>query len=274
MSFRSVSRQGFTLLEVLISFVILAFISLAIYQATNNTYDLHAQLLADSDFYSEIRLSFAIMDKDVAAIFSPHLMAPPKPTPTPNPDGSLPPPDPNEGNWFEGANRASDYWGVAIDKTGLRPSRFVGNENSFSFITASHIRIYRESRESFMAKVSYRLEDDDRAEEDGNDPKENYKMLVKTENQNAFDLEKKDEEDKLHKRYQLLHGIKSLKYRYYRKDKTQWVTSWDTDHSDTKNIYPDVIEVEFEVRGGPRLNHTGRFRFRPEMPLNGLSPSV
>ena len=56
---KGLSQKGFTLLEVLISIVIMAFISLGIYQATTESYKLREELVSDSDFYNEIRLTMA-----------------------------------------------------------------------------------------------------------------------------------------------------------------------------------------------------------------------
>src|SRR5215213_6023098 len=80
-------QAGFTLLEVLISISILVFISFGIYQATTNTFRLRDVLMNEGDFYNGIRMASSVVQRDVALIYSPALILPPKPR---LPDGTLP----------------------------------------------------------------------------------------------------------------------------------------------------------------------------------------
>ena len=101
-------------------------------------------------------------------------------------------------------------------------------------------------------------------------------MLVRTENTDAFDDDDRHAEKYAH-RYPLLHGIKKLRFRYWRKDKDnglgRWETSWDSDKEDFKGKYPDIVEVTLEVNGLDHLSYTGIYNFRPEAPLRGMDPS-
>jgi prepilin-type N-terminal cleavage/methylation domain-containing protein len=72
---RSNTTAGFTLIEVLISIVILTFISLGIYQSTTETFHLREILSNEGDFYNSIRLSMNIMQRDISMIYSPTLMS-------------------------------------------------------------------------------------------------------------------------------------------------------------------------------------------------------
>jgi len=158
--------------------------------------------------------------------------------------------------------KGTQFWGSVLDKTGIRPAVFVGESDEISFISMSHVRIYKESPESVFSKVTYKLEDGD----------DDTQVLLKIENSNTFDIEE-DEGDYLRK-YRLLYNISNLSFRYYQKSKDAWHDKWDSQSLDFKDQYPDVIEVQLELSKGERLSFQGLYRFRPEVPLNGFSPSI
>jgi prepilin-type N-terminal cleavage/methylation domain-containing protein len=260
--------SGFTLIEVIIVLVILTFISLGIYQMTTETYRLRDELQAEGEFYNSVRMSMDVMQRDVSAMFSPILMRP-----DPGPSGR-PSPSPQELQAIASSDqgKTSTYWLGATDKTGLRASRFVGTADKISFISAAHVRIYRDKPESDFAKVAYELVADP-------DYKElpDTRALLKTENPDAFDDDDR-RSDKHAAHYLLLHGIKKLKFDFWRKDKDnglgKWETSWDSDQEDYREKYPDIVRVTIEVNGPMGLTHTGVYEFRPEVPLRGLDPST
>ncbi len=262
-------QLGFTLIEVLISMTILAFISLGIYQATVQTFRLRDSLNNEGDFFNAIRLSMSILERDLALIYTPVSLVPRRPTP-----GATSAPaalnfNPN-GPSFQNPDlaRASEFWGAAIDATGLRPSRFQGTETKLLFVSATHQRIYRDSPESEIVKIKYDLRLNDQGEGD----LAGTQMLVKSASPNAFVEDERKDKSQID--YPLLRGIKSWKFRYYRREKDQWSSNWDSDKEETKNLYPDLIEVKLEVVGRSQLSFDGIYRFRPEVPLNGLAPTL
>lgn len=266
------NKEGFTLIELLISMVIVAFISLALFQATSNSFNIRETLSVESDFNNEIRLSMSILEKDISLIYTPSIMAPtpenknqnqntnqPQTNITAQPTTVLP------------EAVVTRFWGDYVDATGLRHTRFLGEESEMSFISASHIRVYKESRESVFSKIVYKLENDD-SEIDLSADNEKAFVLTKVEDVDVFNTK-----DELHddaKKYPLLFGVKSLKFRYYRKDKAEWSSSWDSDHRDSKNLFPDLIEVKIEVTGEKNQLFEGVFKFRTEVPLAGIYPST
>ncbi|MCM2324120.1 MAG: prepilin-type N-terminal cleavage/methylation domain-containing protein [Oligoflexia bacterium] len=275
MSSRSRNRSGFTLLEVLIALAILVFISLGIYQATVETYRLRDILSTEGDFYNQIRLSMEIMQKDLAAMYSPGLMAPaPSPSPgipAPGSGGFGVPaaPDAESQTLLSGElGQTSEFWLPATDKTGLRNSRFKGTETKMSFITLSHQRIYKDSPESDFSKVTYELLRDE------NNRDAETLVLVKTENAEAFNTDDQREKEKS-RSFFLLPGITKARFRYLRKNKEEWkeYSAWDNASEDFKNAYPDLIEVSLSVKGPSRLTFEGVFKLRPEVPLRGINPS-
>jgi general secretion pathway protein J len=253
---RPANTAGFTMLEVLIAIALLGMISLGIYQATAETYRLRDILLNEGDFYNGIRLSLSVMDRDISLLYSPYIMKPEEPVTAPSARPIT----------LSTAADATTFWGPATDDGGIKPSRFIGTDTKISFVSASHIRLYKDAPESEFALISYELV------QDRTSGLPDSMVLLKNESSNVFIEDERT--DKLKKTYPLLHGIKKWRYRYYRKDKDRWENSWDSDKEDFKNIYPDIIEVTVEVIGPSRLHFEGMYKFRPETPLNGLNPST
>jgi general secretion pathway protein J len=161
-----------------------------------------------------------------------------------------------------------NFWGPAIDKDGRRPSRFIGSENKLSFISVSHIRIYADSPESDFAKVTYEIRRDDK-----NEDNPGTFTLFRIESANAFS--KEESKDPFTSTNPLLHGIKKLEYAYYQQDSNTWKVfkSWDSDKEETKNLMPDIIELKMEVVGKKSQSFEAIYKFRPEIPFNGVDAS-
>ncbi len=256
------SKDGFTLLEMMITITILIFISIGIYQATTQTFKLRDILSKEGEFFNSIRMAMGIIERDVATMYSPMslimILTPPNTQPG-TPTQPTTPPDPKDlyVMGLEGLGTANEYWGAAKDRTGLRPSRFQGSANKMSFVAASNVRIYKNSPESELNKVSYELRTG---------------VLYKTYSPNVY--EEDDKRDKFSSTLPLLDGIKKLKFSFFKKDKERWETSWDTEKEDTKNIYPDTVKIELEVDGPLGLNFEGEFQLRRENPIHGVDPST
>lgn len=237
---------------------ILVFVAIGIAQSIWNTYRLRDQLTVEGDFYTSIRLTMAIMERDVTHLFSPQLLLP-------NPQERLSPEDILNLQTITRSDieRPSEYYGAIISKTGIRTARFQGTSNRISFISAAHRRIYKESPESIFAKVKYALEDDPKSIAGG------PKVLVKTQNSNPFDVED-DERDESIKRFPLLPGVEEIKFRFFHTEKGTWLEQWDSDRAETKNIFPGIIEVSFRVIGADQLKFTGQYHFKTEIPIDGI----
>ncbi len=258
----SKNERGFTLIEVLISLALLVVISMAIYQATTQTYRLRDSLIHEGDFYNGIRLAMGVIERDVTLLYSPVLMVP-TPTGTPTPVDAQ-----DMAALMGDLGRQTKFWGPAIDKTGIRPSRFVGESEKMSFISASHVRVYKGTAETEFLKVTYQLEPDALTTFDRNDPVAGARMLVRTSSTRSFSDD--DDRDEARKTHAILYGVLKLSFRYYRKTKDQWVNRWDSDSQDFKNEYPDIIEATLEAAGPTRLRLQGVYLFKPEVPLRGV----
>lgn len=285
---RNKHRQstGFTLLEVLITMAILAFISLGIFQTTTSSFRLREELNADGEFFTGIRLAMGIMNQDITQIYSPTVLQNPQPSPSPglpnaqNPQGSASSKGPNQIDESQIAaatagelSQSGEFWSAAIDKTGLRPSRFKATSSKMSFVSASNYRIYRDSPESEFAKITYILQPDTGKPINGFKVDDSYELVRQT-SADAFDIDDVRDKSFTHS-FTLLRGITENKLTYFKRVDNDWkpYTSWDSDTEDFKYQIPDMIEFSFTVKGPTGLSYQGDYFFKPELPLHGLNPS-
>lgn len=258
--------------------LLLAFISLGLYYSVSNTFKLRSYIGRYGEFYGTIRIAMGILEKDVALLYSPRIMLPQKEddkkksgTSGSQTTQTQTQSEPDESTIIQ-EDRAIEthYWLTELQKsTGIRESHFLGEKEKISFVTVSHVRIYRETKESIFSKVSYELRDD---EHPPSEEYEGFKVLVKLENPNAFSTE--DDNDEYMKVYPLLHGVKSIKFTYYEKEKEKWTDKWDNAGRDYRGRFPDAVKLEIEVVGARKLTFEGTYLFRPEVPLDGLRSST
>ncbi|MGK5090221.1 type II secretion system protein GspJ [Bdellovibrionota bacterium FG-2] len=257
------SHQGFSLLEVMIAMAILVFITIGITQATSETFKLRDVLLNEGDFYNGIRLATDILQRDICQMYSPIAMIPPRAK-------NAPEPDPAEAEALLAGDLAQTtaFWLGAVEKNGIRPSRFVGKQDEISFISLSHVRIYKDAPESEFAKIRYKLIKEDKPPF-GAKTTQSTSVLTKIETTNAFDEDERRDK-KLENTYPLLRGITSLTFQFYNKEKDTWERSWDSEKEDTHYLFPDSIEMKFEIVGPSKLSFTGVYYFKPEVPIAGF----
>jgi len=259
-------QRGFTLLEVLIAIVLLIFISLAIFQATTGAYRLRDNLVVEGDFNNGLRLAISVIERDVGMIFTPLSMRP-KPTASgsPTPSGGASYSDETTSFATDpDLQRVTEFWSAAIDKSGLRPSRLQGTDRRLSFVSTSHLRVYKDIPESEFLKVSYLLEPDSSP-----GAIEDTMVLRRIIDTHAFELEERRDPASI-KNYALLRGIKEFKWRFYSKDKQQWLTSWDSDTTEPKHNFPDLIELTVGLSGARKQSIEGTYIFKPEVFLIGI----
>ncbi len=255
--------NGFTLIELLISITILSFISLGLYQITTQSFQIQNSLEKEGDFYNSLRVALDLLGRDISHIYSPQAAALPG-----NIGKSQAPEIDNAGGMipYVPLGTALPFWGEPINKTGVRPSRFNGEDNKLSFITNNHVRLYKDEATCVFTKIQYAFEEDRLlASEMTRLGYKSAKGLIKHENTDAFSEKEDSEKDT---RYILLPNIKSMKIRYLDGEKDTWFNRWDTASMDHKNVFPTVIEVTLEVF----FTHSENFftviqRFKPELPL-------
>jgi prepilin-type N-terminal cleavage/methylation domain-containing protein len=283
---------GFSLIEMMIALAIFGFIGMIIFQATFQTYRLRDNIGVDVDFTTSIRVAFLLIERDIALQFSPlgFVSLPQVGVQTSQSPGTVSnapvtavkpfaviTAGPGAGSgrpkfvafrpqesYQSDFVRVSEFWSAAVDQYGTRPSRFQGTEKKMSFVTMSHVRIYRDSLQSEFAKVTYELVKD--TAEGALAPL----MLVKTEDAAAFAGDDFHSADV--KKQTILRGIEKFKMSYFLRDGKTWkkLNSWDSDRDENNYLPPDKIELEVVIKGDKSLVYAATHAFRYEIPFNGI----
>ena len=282
------NAKGFTLIEVMIALFVLVLIGLTTSKAVIDAAKLKEVLKDETEFASEFRTSMGFIERDLNQIFNPRwLLAADQKAYDPYAQPNVPvagvgatgaaarpilPPD-QLNRFLKGfAFQVFDYWGMVYDQTGIRPSRFKGNENSFSFVAASHTRIYQQKKESIYAKIKYELipqPENANLNKEQNDKLKGLQALIKTENTHAFELDQPKDAPYVNF-YTILNHIKKFKVRYYKAGEKEPVNSWDSDAVDTKGLFPEALEIELSLQGPNERNMDAKILFKLETPNNVL----
>lgn len=277
-------EQGFTLIEVMISLFVLVLIGVTTSKAVLDAAKLKEVLKDETEFSSEVRTSMTFIERDLNQVFNPRWLlaadlkqfdqyAQPVAN-TPGAAGKAPTISPDELNRnLKGfAFQSFEFWAAVYDQTGIRPSRFKGTENSFSFVTASHTRIYQQKKESIYAKVKYSLipqRENPNLNREQNEKRKGLSSLIKTENTHAFELEEPKEADYVNS-YTVLNNIKKIRIGYYKAGEKDPVRSWDSDAVDTKGIFPEAVEIELTLQAPNDRTLDAKLLFKLETPNNVL----
>jgi prepilin-type N-terminal cleavage/methylation domain-containing protein len=286
------SQAGFTLIEVMISLFVLVLIGVTTSKAVLDAAKLKEVLKDETEFASEYRTSMGFIERDLNQVFNPRWLLPPdqkpydpyaQPAPVApqNPGApasaakqTLPPDQLNR--FLKGfAFQTFEYWGMVYDQTGIRPSRFKGTDNSFSFVAASHTRIYQQKKESIYAKIKYSLipqPPNPNLNKEQNEKLKGLFSLIKEENTHAFELEEPKDAPYVNY-YTILNNIKKFKIGYYKTGEKDPVTSWDSDAVDTKGIFPEALEIEVSLQGPNDRTMDAKVLFKLETP-NDVLPAT
>ncbi len=254
------SKNGFTLLEVIIVLVIMATLSLlssqAIQQALRNKIKIQNQV----DDLAQVRDSLKVMERDINLAFHftdlemelrevikkkriAQSKAPPA-APGANPNGAPlanPPPNPplaayNPNDPQDPLNQKSEN---RVDPT----THFVGHDNDCYFPTMNSSRIRESSRQADFIKVGYLLQN---CKKPGDQSKSSNCLIRKTSNVVEGDITVQEDG------VVLLENVTEFKLRYFGKGKQDYVGTWDSVQGDsiTKGRFPDSVEISVTVEKG------------------------
>jgi prepilin-type N-terminal cleavage/methylation domain-containing protein len=278
---KRIMNSGFTLIEVMIALFILVIIGFATSKAVIDAARLKETLKEDTEFSSEFRTSISLIERDLNQVFNPRWFLGPDMRPCDFSD-TRPATPPAKLNCAEVNNRlrgeaarSTEYWGKVFDTTGIRPSRFKGDEKSMSFVSASHLRVYREKRESIYAKVKFEIEkqrENPNLTREQNQQNAGLYSLIKTENTRAFDLDEPKESPDI-QYFTVLNQIKSLKFRYYKAGEKNPVNTWDSDTEEFNGAFPEMVEMELSLQALNGRTMDATVMFRLEAP-NEILPST
>ena len=276
-------KSGFTLIEVMISLFILVIIGVATSKAVIDAARLKENLKDETEFGSEFRTSITLIERDLNQVFNPRwFLSPdakaldPFAPPTPrnnNPNAPVVMSAADVNNKLKGAAfQAFEFWAPVFDVTGLRPSRFKGDDHSMSFVSASHVRIYQQKKESIYSKIKYdviKQPYNPNLTKDQNDKNSTMSSLIKVENSRAFELEEPKEAPYV-QTYIVLNQIKKIKFSYFKLGEKEPATTWDSEAVDTKNTFPEMVQLDLSLQAVNGRILEGKILFKLEAPNDVL----
>jgi prepilin-type N-terminal cleavage/methylation domain-containing protein len=235
------SEAGLTLLEIMIAMAVLAFVSIAIYEATVRSFRLTFSLGAEANEYSALALSLAAVETDFSQIFSP--LAETLPAKSDAPPGN--------------------FWSSPVRSDGLRRARFKGEKEKVTFITNSNRRVEADSPQSEFMKVTWEIESNAGG---------TYSLYRATD----WDIyHYEDGTATKPNRVALMDNLTSAKFTYYRKENKAWEETWDSEGQFAKpnNRFPPMISLKVEIPDplNPAKQQAWEIIVKPNQDLNILS---
>lgn len=201
--------KGFTLLEVLVAMTIMGIIMVLVHSTTSSILDAKDRISERDVVFQMGRVALRKLSDDVSVAF---LMRKTPRSPQ-TPQGGQPPPartTPRPTTFFIGEDR--------------------GNRDSLRLTTLSHLRRFRNARESEQSRVRYQVvpspDDPDR-----------YQLIrdVVTWLDDTTNVDGKP--------LVLADGVIDFELEYYDVRKEEWVREWDSEKTDWRERLPDAVRV-------------------------------
>ena len=114
-----------------------------------------------------------------------------------------------------------------------RPTLFKGDDDTLLFTTMSHVRRYRDAKESDQVVVEYRLD---------RDPATGKEALFRREK-----LHLDDEPDRGGHTDLVADHVTKISFRYWDVKRKEWIREWSTRQSERINELPPRVRIELEV---------------------------
>lgn len=233
-------ERGITLLEVLIAMTLLAFVSIAVFQATTRSFDVNRTLSAEANEATAILLSLAVVENDLAQIYSPML-------------GNIP---------HKPDDKITAFWSAPVRTDGFRRSRFTGTSSKVTFVANNNRRVEADSPVSDFQKITWEVDRNNN----------NTFSLYRSTDWDAFHYE--DGTVAKPTRVALLENLSSAKFTFYRKLDKTWQDEWESEgvYVKEETRFPDLIALTVEAPDpqNPALNLPWKVVVRPNMTLNYL----
>jgi len=205
------NQRGFTLIEVLVSIAILAFVMAAVWTAIGQLLDSKERVERRDAVFQEGRVALRKLTDDVQQAFL---------TPAP------------------ALSTATSEGGVAAPaEVATRPrpiSFFIGDDSgerdTVRFTSLSNMRLFKNAKESEQCKVSYGVEPS--------------KDDTKVQNLVRMFVPALDEKDTVEgTSYVLAENVREFNIEYYDQRKLEWVRAWNTTLLDWKDRLPRAVRV-------------------------------
>jgi type II secretion system protein J len=241
------NKSGFTLIEILVATVILAFSSLMVYNVILGSFELNRKLTSESDSLLTIGTAMYSLERDISQIFSPQL-------------GPTTPP---------ANNSPEEFWSAPQREDGLRRTRFVGTREKITFIASSNRRIQAEARETDLAKITYQIVQE----------KDGTYSLTKAVDNDVFDYEDREIGDEgAINEVKILEKLVQANFSYYRADKQRWEEKWDSEapYTEDASRFPDTVSIDLQYTSTDNVKAILKWRseFAPVRKLNAKPASA
>lgn len=194
-------QAGFTLLEILISIVLLALIGLVSADTVFRAHQTKTLVTDINDRYHSARVVLDRMSRELASAYIAK--------PLPGPDQS----------------RLPQTLFQAKDETPV---------SQLIFSSFSHVRLVRNAKESDQAVITYYGK-----------PNRKNSRVYRLFRRHKTHIDGKPEEGGV--AYELLDNVVKLEFRYWDKQKTEWVREWDTLKVEHRNRLPPMVQIKLVI---------------------------
>ncbi len=191
-------KEGFTLIEVMIAMAILAVMAVLIYTSMSQTIGSKEDVEKKDELGHSANLALNKMSLDLEMAF---LLNGPE---------------------FLGSD-------------GKVKTAFIGKEDRMDFATLSHVRYFKDAKETDYAEVGYYIEND---KEDSSN-----KLLMRRESKGIDDKPTEGGKSEA-----MVEGVKELHLEYYDPSKKEWLKNWDSTQLDFSNRLPRAVKIELKVQ--------------------------
>jgi len=148
-----------------------------------------------------------------------------------------------------------EFLGISSSSEQMTKSVFTGtnsgDQDKLTFDTLSHVRYLKNTKESDLAEVTYFV-DKSQSEEEG----EAGNYALKLREKSPLDAEP----DQNGKVMTLLEGVKEFNFRYYDVTKNEYKDEWDTTKIDYGNRLPRAVEITLVIQDPVNEDNTIRFQ--------------
>lgn len=232
-----ISVQGFTLLEVMISIIILAFVSLFSTQSIQRSISFKKKMQTEVDYQSEVRNALQFIERDINMAFHyrnldtemKQSLLKDQQTQSQQPQQPQQP-----GNTTSTA--APTIYSFQNETPPPNPTVFMGEDAKIRLTTLSNMRIFQNHPESSQLHLMYFVKD---CREPGTS--NNTTCLIRKSTPYLDQNPEQEGSETI-----VITHVKEFALRYLGRGTDDWVKQWRTDETgtdQTKNIFPDAVEI-------------------------------
>lgn len=210
------NSRGFTLIEVIVSIMILSFTTISIYSIVDNNVKIRDSMIKDDRQFFSVKSALRRINLDLSRIYSPLYFQAKRLNRNASAGGFGAQANNNNNPSTTATFRATDSFPVITELN--RPVPKIEHEDSFlAFLSTSNIRFYEGLKQGSLAWISYELKSN---EKQGEERAFNLirKFTATNIYQDKIDWEKQREQI-------LLENVRSMEWTFWDRDRKKWVES-------------------------------------------------